>query len=131
MNIYLKSIGIAIVGVLLCLILSKNAKDYGIVIVLLLCCALCGAALGFMEPILELIGDLAHIIDNSSSWIKILMKTVGLSLIGEIASLICVDAGHAAVGKALQLLTTVAILWVSLPLIQHLMDLIGSILEML
>ena len=131
MNIYLRAIGIAIVGVLLCLILSKNAKDYGIVIVLILCCVISGVALSFIEPILELLDDLAQLSNGSSAWMSILLKTIGVSVIGEITSLICADSGHAAVGKILQFLTTVTILWLSLPLVRELLDLIASILEML
>lgn len=131
MDIYLKSICIAVVGIFLCLILSRNAKDYAFVIVTILCCALSAVAIGFLKPVLDLVEELAHMVDNSSGWVKILLKTVGLSMIGETVSLICAESGHAAVGKTLQVLTTVVILWVSLPLIRSLMDLIRSILEML
>lgn len=131
MDVYLKSVVIAVIGVLLCLILSKKAKDYAVVIIIALCCALCAVAIGFLKPILQLMEQLSRMVDSRSGWLKILLKTAGLSIIGETVSLICADAGLASVGKMLQLLTTVVILWISLPLVQNLMDLIGSILEML
>ena len=131
MDVYLKSVVIAIIGVLLCLVLSKSAKDYSVVIAILICSALCAVVVGFLKPILQLLEQLSQLVDNNSKWLEILLKTAGLSMIGETVSLICSDAGLASVGKVLQLLTTVVILWVSLPLVQNLMDLIGSVLEML
>lgn len=131
MDTYLKVIGIAVIGILLCLILSKNAKDFPIVLVIILCCVLCGAALGFIEPIILLLEDLEKLAGTGFPWLAILLKATGLTFIGEIVSAVCSDAGHAAVGKTVQTLTTVVILWMSLPLIQKLMDLIQSVLEML
>lgn len=131
MDTYLKVIGIAVIGILLCLILSKNTKDFPIVLVIVLCCILCGASLGFMKPIILLLEDLEELADTGVPWLTILLKATGLTFIGETVSAVCSDAGHAAVGKAVQTLTTVVILWISLPLIQKLMDLIQSVLEML
>ena len=131
MDTYLKVIGIAVIGILLCLILSKNTKDFPILLVIVLCCALCGAALGFIKPIILMLEDLGKLADTGVPWLSILLKATGLTFIGETVSAVCVDAGHAAVGKTVQTLTTVVIMWISLPLIQKLMDLIQSVLEML
>ena len=131
MDTYLKSISIAVVGICICLILSKNAKDYSNLVAIILCCALCVSVIVLLEPIIEFMLRLENIAGNNTGWLKILLKTVGLSVIGETVSLICNDAGQTAVGKMIQLLTTIAILWTSLPLIQNLIELISSILEML
>lgn len=131
MDTYLKVIGIAIIGILLCLILSKSAKDFPVLIVIILCCILGNAALGFIKPIIDLLEDLENIADTGFPWLAILLKATGLTFIGETVSTVCTDSGHGAVGKTVQTLTTVVIMWISLPLIQKLMDLIQSVLEIL
>ena len=46
----------------------------------------------------------------------------------EITSLICTDAGNAALGKSVQILATCGILWLSIPLFTSLIDLLNKIL---
>jgi stage III sporulation protein AD len=131
MDNYLRTVCITLIGILLCLILSNRAKDYSILLGIILCSTICTLAAAYLKPVLELVAELGEISTQITPWLKVLMKAVGLSFIGETAGAICADAGQAAVGKVLQILTTVVILWVSLPLIQSLMDLILNILEML
>lgn len=131
MEHYFRTISITLVGTFVCLILSKNAKDYGLLIGIILCCMIGTLAAWYFKPILELIDKFGQISDHISPWIVILVKSVGLSFIGETVSAICIDAGQAAIAKVMQTTTTLAILWVSIPLIQSLMDLIYNILEML
>lgn len=131
MDTYWKTVCLAVIGVVLCLIMAKNAKDHTTVVVIMLCCGICSVAVGFLSSILQLLNTLAQISGTGSVWMEILLKSVGLSIIGDTVSNICSDAGQASVGKTLQLLTTVVIMWISLPLIRHLLELIQSILEML
>ncbi|MBQ3251849.1 MAG: hypothetical protein IJB02_01215 [Oscillospiraceae bacterium] len=131
MDTYFKILGVVSVGVILCLILSQKAKDYSAILTILLCCIICAAAAAFIKPILELLDRLGALIEKSDSWMPIILKSVGLAYIGETVCTICTDTGHASVGKSLQMLTTVAILWVSLPLMEGLLELIQSILEMI
>ena len=59
----------------------------------------------------------------------ILMKVVGIGVISEIAGLICSDTGNGAMGKAIEILASGVILWVGLPLLNNLFQLIENILE--
>jgi stage III sporulation protein AD len=60
--------------------------------------------------------------------LAVILKTVGIGLIGELAGLICSDAGNAALEKSIQILTTAVILWLSIPLFESLLDLVQAIL---
>ena len=60
--------------------------------------------------------------------LEVLLKVVGISLVAELASMICTDAGNAALGKVLQMLSTAVILCMSIPLLDKLLELISSIL---
>ena len=131
MDIYLKMVGITAIGILLCLILSKNAKDYSFLITIMLCCGLCLASIEFLSPIFQFLTDLKGWIGKTAPLLEILIKAVGISLIGEMMANICNDAGHAAVGKTVQLSTTFAIIYIAIPLIQSLFDLIESVLELI
>ena len=70
------------------------------------------------------LSDLGQINDQM---LRIIFKTVGVALLAEISELICVDAGNATLGKSLQVLSTAVILWLSVPLLNELIDLIETI----
>ena len=74
------------------------------------------------------IGKLQAVGNLNTEMLEILLKSVGIGLLSEIAVLVCCDMGNASMGKTLQILSMAVILWLSLPLFSSLLDLIGKIL---
>ena len=62
-----------------------------------------------------------------SQLLQVILKSVGIALVSEIAMMVCADSGNAALGKALQLMSTGVILWLSLPLMKSLLQLVQRI----
>ena len=131
MDTYFKIIGLAMIGVLLGLVLSKGAKDYSFMLVLVVCVGMIMAVVAFLRPILSLIDKLTVTIGEHGKWMTTLLKAVGISFVGEICASICSDSGQGTIAKMLQYSTAVAILWISIPMIESLLDLIQSILEII
>ena len=59
------------------------------------------------------------------------MKATALGIISQIASMLCADAGNSALGKGIEIVAVCAILWISLPLLTALTDLIQDTLGQL
>ena len=99
---------------------------------LLLCMAVCvmvmTVAMTYLQPVLELVDTLKALGNLDSDLISILMKGVGIGLVTEVAVLVCADSGNGSMGKALQFLGTVVVLWLSVPLFTALLELIQEIL---
>lgn len=131
MDTYFKTVGGAMIALILCLSLSKAGKDYMLLLGVVACCMILAVAAAFLDPIILFFQELENMIPIDSSMLQILLKTVGISIIGEMASTICMDSGNSALAKAVQTLSTVVILWLTLPLLQILLDLIRQILEVL
>ncbi len=131
MDIYFKTIAGVMVAVILCLVLNRQGSGFGILLSLLVCCLVTGLAVQFLVPIVDFFHSLESWIPLDNGLLEILLKVVSIGILGEIAGMICNDSGNAALGKTLQLLTTVLILWLSLPLLQSLLDLVKGILEAL
>jgi hypothetical protein len=53
---------------------------------------------------------------------------MGIGIISEIVCTLCTDVGNAALGRTLQLMASAAILWLSIPLLQELINFIEQIL---
>ena len=114
--------------VVLALALGKQGKEAGLLLTLAVCCMVCVLALSYLQPVVDFIHQLQSIGQLDGGMLEILLKVAGIGLIGEIASLICADAGNAALGKALQMLSAAVILWLSIPLLTQLMELLQQIL---
>ena len=117
-----------LLAVILCIALGKQGKEAGLLLTLAVCCMVGVLALSYLRPVIELIDELQAVGQLDSGMLEIILKAVGIGLIGEIASLICSDAGNAALGKSLQLLSSAVILWLSIPLLTQLLELVQQIL---
>ncbi len=119
-------------GVLLAVIvgimLSKQSKDLMLVLTIAVCCMVIAGVVGYLKPVLDFLVQLKELANLDSDMVQILLKVMGISLLGEICVLICNDSGNTALGKAIQLLETAAILWLSLPLLEALISLLQKIL---
>ena len=116
-----------IVSVLFQMVSGRN-KEIGSLLVVLGCCIVFIIAISYITPIFEFINKLRILGNLNNEMLEILLKCAGIGLVGEIAVLVCTDMGNASMGKTLQILASAVILWLSLPMLNGLLDLIGKIL---
>lgn len=128
MDIIFKTVGIAMVTLILCQFLGKQNKDIATLVGLAACCIVITGAGYYLESIVSFIRNLRITGNLNEEFIEILLKAVGIGLVCELASLICADAGNTALGKSIHIMASGAILWISLPLFTSLIDLINTIL---
>ncbi|MBQ9761652.1 MAG: hypothetical protein IJV82_01080 [Oscillospiraceae bacterium] len=117
-----------LIACLLAISLGKQGKDAGLLLALAVCSMVGLLAMSYLKPVIDFLQRLADVSNLQSDMLQILLKAVGIGLVGEFATLICVDAGNGAMGKAVQLLTSAAILWLSLPLLTQLLELLEDVL---
>lgn len=129
MNTFFKITAGVLVSALLSLVISKQCKDFSVLLVLSACCMTVVMAMQYMEPIIALMQNLSDLANLDTGLLKILLKSAGIGILAEIVSLICVDSGNATLGKTLQISATVTILYLSVPLFTKLIELIEDILS--
>ena len=117
-----------LLAVVLGLALGKQGKEVSLLLTLGVCCMVGCLAMHYITPVVDFIRKLQDVGKLDGGMLEILLKAVGIGLIGEIASLICLDSGNAALGKSLQLLSAAVILWLSIPLMTRLLELLQDIL---
>ena len=128
MEAYIKWAAVVLVGLILSLVIGRQSRDMSILLTLAVCTMVSMTALTFLEPVLDLLRQLRRLGNLSGEAISILLKTAGIGLLSELAALICADAGEGAMGRALQILSNAAILWLSLPLFQQILTMIEGVL---
>ena len=129
MGEYLRFAAVVLIGLILALVVGRQSKDMSLLLTLAVCVLVCIAAMGFLEPVTELLRELRRLGNLDSGAVAIALKCAGIGLISELIGLLCADAGQSAMGKALELLSAAAILWLSLPLIREILKLIEEVLS--
>ena len=128
MELYWQGAAAVLLTVILGLSLGSQKKDMGLLLTIAACCLVATAAISYLRPVITFVQEHQTLGQLDDGMLEILLKAVGIGLIGDIASLICTDAGNGALGKTLQLLTSAVVLWLSLPLLNSLLELIQEML---
>ena len=128
MDTFLKATAAVIVTVVLGLVITKQSKDLATVLVIFVCCIIIGAAVLYLQPVIDFLNRLQILGQLDSQLLTILLNTTGIGLLTEITVLVCTDAGNSSLGKALQILACAVILWLSVPLMNELITLVENIM---
>ena len=129
MDIFLKSTGSVLIAVLLCIVLAKHGKDYTVLLSIAICAVVFVAAGTLLRPILAFFSRLVQMGQLDSEVLNLLLKITGIAMITQIACVICADAGNKAMEKTLQILSAITILWIALPLLDEMLQIMESLLE--
>ena len=128
MDLFFKATAAVLLSVILFLILNPHCKELGILITLVVCCMVAITAGQFIQPVVGFLDTLQQVGDLDNAYLSVLLKVVGIGFLSEVAALVCTDAGNATLGKTLQMLAACVILWLSIPLLDSLLELIQDIL---
>lgn len=127
MELFLRSVALVLVAVLLTMVLRQQ-HEIGVLLSLGVCTAVCIAAAGMLNPVLEFLQELRRVGELDSGFLTILLKSAGIGFLSELAALICSDAGENAMAKAVQMLANAATLLLSLPLLRQVLTILEEVL---
>ena len=128
MGMFIRAFGAIMIAGIMTVTLSKGQKELSLLLTIGVCCMVMLAGLEYLSPVVAFIHRLEALCYGENGWIEILLKSVGIGLVAEIASLICSDAGNGSLGKSLQFIASAVIIYMSIPVLNGLMDLIQEIL---
>ena len=117
----------ATVAVVMGLSLKKQGKDITLLLGIAVCCMVLAVAAAYLEPVVDFIHRLQQLSGVDLEFLGVMLKAVGIGVLSEIATLICQDSGESALAKAIGILSTGVILWLSLPMMEALLDLVLKI----
>lgn len=129
MDTFFRLIGGVLIAVVLGVTLSRQSQDITLVLSIGVCCMVAAAAAAFLTPVMDFVHRLQQLAQLDTKAFSTVLKIVGIGLVGEIAALVCTDAGNSALGKAVQIAASAAVLWLSLPLMESLLALIREVLD--
>ena len=121
--------GVAIVAAALTLVFKQYKPEYAMMISL--CCTVLfgGLLLGELVPAFGLMREAAEQTGVSASYVRMLLKCLGVCFLTETGSQVCKEAGQLAAAFQLELCGRVMILLLSLPLFRQLLDIVLQLLK--
>ena len=128
MNVFLRAIAGVLIALILWICLGKQNKDFSLLLTLLVCAMIFAASVSFLRPLMQFVKKIQNLGNLDGNLVSVVIKSVGIGIIGEICGLICKDAGNESMGKALQFLSTTVVLWISIPVFEKLLSLLDNIL---
>lgn len=120
--------GLSLTAVLLGKVLERYAAEQAMLLTLLLCVGLTGAAVLSLTPLLGRVDTLLQAGGLTSDETARLSKAIGVCIVTELAADTCQDAGESALSAAVTLTGKTALLLLSLPLVE---SLLGTVREVL
>ena len=128
---FLGACGTVFLAIILVANLSGTRKEMASLLALAVCVMLALTAGQYIRPVLDFVTELGEIGSIDGEMVEVLMKIVGIGILSEITVLVCADAGNASVGKALQFLSAVVMLSLSVPLFRSMIRILQEILGQL
>ena len=128
MELFIKASAGILIAVILCVALSRQGKDFSILLSLTVCCMVLLLSSTYLQEILSLVDHVTSMGNIDQELIRVLLKIAGIGLLSQVATLVCIDAGNQTLAKALQLMATALVLYLSIPLMEEMLLLIESVM---
>jgi len=128
MDLILRAVVLGLVGAVLCLVIQKKSPEVGLVLALAVALLMVGLGLELLSAILDFADLLQSAAGLSPALLGPVLKTVGIGILTRLAADICKDAGQSAIAQAVELTGTIAALYIALPLMQTVFQMIGGLL---
>ena len=118
-----------ICAVLFAAVVKKSNREYALLMTILTAILILLAVFQQVAPFLEEIEAIAQSESFDSGYLLVLLKAVGITLVGQTTSSLCKDAGESTLAFAVELASKAAILLVSLPVILKILEYLSEILR--
>ena len=122
------AIGIcALCAVLFAALVQKTNKEYALLISLGKAAVLLLFLLGRAGPVLQQVEDLAASGPLEGEAVGLMLRAVGITVVGQVVARLCKDAGESALAYTVELAARAAVLAAALPALGRLLKYLGEI----
>lgn len=133
MALILKGVGLALVAIIALLVLREISGRFTVLVKLAAVVLLFALVVGELSVILgSLTEDIRKVISQDeflNSSVSVMLKALGVALIGKICSDICRECGENGIAEGVEMLSGVVILSLSLPMLSKILSFASEILQ--
>lgn len=119
---------LGIVSILLALFIKEWKPQFSVLISMTACILIFFTALTRMGNMAEMFAELTEQISIKESYMRILLKIIGISYVADFSSNLCKDAGYSAIAGQIEIFGKISVLTVSVPVVLALLSTISELL---
>ncbi len=123
-----KIVGIGISAIIIAIILKQYKPEFSIYISIVAGIIILSLVIDKLSSIIDLLTNLANKTSINSSFLVLLLKITGISILAEFAISICKDSGETAIANKVDLGGKILIISMSIPIISTMLETILRIL---
>ncbi len=120
-------IGIAAVALIFGLFLRQHNKTVSLILIIFACIAVFLQSVSYLSDIIETLSGMVSGMEETSAYLKIMFKVLGIALITQIISDLCRDCGESALAGQTEVAAKIFIVALILPLLQAVVKVITGL----
>lgn len=120
---------IGVIGSMISIHFKSGKTEYGIYVGVAISILLFGCIVDQIAYFISMLKEIQSAIRIDTTYLSTLIKMIGITYIGEFASSVCKDSGHAAIASQIELFSKLTILILSLPVLSALLRTIQEFLS--
>lgn len=120
---------LGVAGALLAIQFKNGKSEYSIYIALAVSILIFLGIMGQFSVFIDTIYEIGESISLDSSYVRTLVKMIGITYVSEFASAICKDAGYQTIAAQIETVGKLMILALSVPVILKVLETIGAFLS--
>ncbi len=124
----IKIVAFGLVSAVLVITLKKFSPEFALVVSIAAGCMIFFTIIPTLSQVIASITDIAGKVNLNGGYILLVLKIIGISYLAEFGSHICCDAGETSLASKIELAGKVLIMFVSMPVLLSLVDLITRML---
>lgn len=133
MALILKGAGIAFIALIALLLLRETSGRFSVLIKIGTVILLFALIIGELAVVFgELLGDIRDVISQDeflNSSVSVMLKALGVALIGKICADVCKECGENGIAEGVEMLSGVVILSLSLPMLSKILGFASEMLK--
>lgn len=119
---------LGMVSILLALFVRESKPQFSALISMTACILIFFSALSRLGSMAEIFSNLTEQIALKESYMRILLKIIGISYVADFSSNLCKDAGYSAIAGQIEIFGKISVLTVSVPVVLALLSTISELL---
>lgn len=131
MDAFWKAAAVILLSIILSITIGKTEKDLAVVLTITACCLVLFLAMRYLSEVIGFLWKLGDSFGYENPFLETLLKITGVSLMTEFIAVLSADAGNSSLEKAMQILGTSVILFLSLPLFESFFAILQEIVRIL
>ncbi len=120
---------IGVIGAILAVQLKGGKAEYGIYVAMAVSVILFSFIIDRLGVFVSIVGELASYIDMDAGYLATMLKMIGITYIAEFSSGICKDAGYQTIAGQIEIFGKLTILTLGMPVLMALLETIREFLS--